>query len=435
MSSGTVFLAKLGPRTTQRLLSAGAPVELQPGARLIRRGEKGGDIYVIESGTLEIVDDRFHPEVVLDWVAAGDVVGDMTFLDQEPRSADVRAATPARCVHIPRAALQKLLDQDSEISAAFYRALAERMADRHRDLTAAASLGTLGRRRSGSSALPWLSQQAGELGARARARWSQAAPGRWLGSPEGARAEVEAATQTLAEEAGTWLERCGEHREEAGLLLAEELHRSFDATSLGSLLATPGRELQSGLRAWALEQPAPQSLTNLEHSLFGLPTFVTLRQQHHHLHRDLIEITTSAPPTSSLLLCVNPERIALPGERLVVGGAHHEGDTVIEVALRALVQGRQQLRLDRVDCVVVDGLLEHLPDRLVVAALQWVGQQSKRGATLLQSQLPPTPDAAFVAEVLGWRSIRRSPEQLQRLNQAAGLPAGRFQNGIFRTIL
>ncbi|HNH50562.1 MAG TPA: cyclic nucleotide-binding domain-containing protein, partial [Myxococcota bacterium] len=77
MSSGRAFLAKLGPRNTARLLSAGSPVELQPGARLIRRGEKGGDIYVIESGTLEIVDDRFHPEVVLDWAAAGDVVGDM----------------------------------------------------------------------------------------------------------------------------------------------------------------------------------------------------------------------------------------------------------------------------------------------------------------------------------------------------------------------
>lgn len=435
MSSGTAFLAKLGPRTTQRLLSAGAPVELQPGARLIRRGEKGGDIYVIESGTLEIVDDRFHPEVVLDWVAAGDVVGDMTFLDQEPRSADVRASTPARCVHIPRDALQKLLDQDSEISAAFYRALAERMADRHRDLTAAASLGALGRRRSGSSALPWLSQQAGELAARARARWSQASAGRWTGSADAALAEVEAATQTLAEEASTWLERCGEHREEAGLLLTEELQRSFAATSLGPYLATPGRALQRGLRALALDEKAQHRPSALEHSLLGLPTFVQLRQQHHHLHQELADIASSAPPTSSLLLCVNPEKITLPGERLIVGGADCDGATVVEVDLRALIEGRQRLQLDLVDCVVVDGLLEHLPDRLVVQTLQWVGQQSNRGATLLQSQLPPTPDAAFVADVLGWRSIRRSPEQLQRLIQAAGLHPGRRQGGILRVTL
>ena len=60
MSSGKAFLANLGAHATARLLSAGVVLELPPGATLIRRGEKGGDIYVVEAGSLEIVDDRLY---------------------------------------------------------------------------------------------------------------------------------------------------------------------------------------------------------------------------------------------------------------------------------------------------------------------------------------------------------------------------------------
>ncbi len=436
MSSGKAFLANLGAHATARLLSAGVVLELPPGATLIRRGEKGGDIYVVEAGSLEIVDDRFHPEVVLDLVHPGDLVGDMTFLDQEPRSADVRASSAARCVHIPRAALQALLEQDSEVSAAFFRALAERMAERHRNLTAAASLGALGRRRgpSGSSALPSLRQQAGEIAARARARWSQAAPARWTGSPEAANTEVEAATTALAEEASSWLERCGDGAEEAGALLADELHSAIATTSLGAMLGNgAGRGLQRDLRAWAIGEPGGEEEEvirhrgSLERSFFGLATFVRLRRQQQQLRHQLEQLASQAPPTRSLLLSVNPEWLpaAALGQRLILGGAAAPADgapaTRIEAGLLALIQGRQRILLEAVDRVVIDGILEFLPDRWVVQALQWAAAQTRPGARLIVAQLPPTTEAPFVAEVLGWRGIRRSPDQLGSLLRAAGL--------------
>ena len=91
--------------------------------------------------------------------------------------------------------------------------------------------------------------------------------------------------------------------------------------------------------------------------------------------------------------------------------------------------------METVDCIVIDGLLEHLPDRLAVRALQWVAGRAAPGALLLLSQLPPTADALFVAEVLGWRGIRRPPELLQRLIQAAGLPFRPLDTGLYHHTL
>ena len=91
-------------------MAAGRSVELARGEYLLRRGERGGDIYLVEEGTLEVVDTRSSTEVVISLVGPGAVVGEMAFIDEAPRNADVRAAGPAVCRHWEHDLLMRVLE-------------------------------------------------------------------------------------------------------------------------------------------------------------------------------------------------------------------------------------------------------------------------------------------------------------------------------------
>ena len=72
---------------------------------------------------------------------AGEVLGEISFVDARPPSASVRAEIESKVGAIPRAALQAKLRQDVGFAARFYQSLAVFLADRLRTTT-----GSLGSR-------------------------------------------------------------------------------------------------------------------------------------------------------------------------------------------------------------------------------------------------------------------------------------------------
>ncbi|MCK6517008.1 cyclic nucleotide-binding domain-containing protein, partial [Myxococcota bacterium] len=99
-------------------------------SRIIRRGDAGGDIYRVERGSVEVVDSRSRPEVILDVLGPGAVVGELSFLAGEPRSADVRAFEETLLSRWPEATLRAALDEDPALARDFFRALALMLAAR-----------------------------------------------------------------------------------------------------------------------------------------------------------------------------------------------------------------------------------------------------------------------------------------------------------------
>ncbi|MCA9567875.1 MAG: cyclic nucleotide-binding domain-containing protein, partial [Myxococcales bacterium] len=71
-------------------------LDVRRGEYLLRKGEPGGDLFLLREGTLEAVDTRSSPEVILAVMTAGKVVGELSFLDGSPRSMDVRVAEDAK---------------------------------------------------------------------------------------------------------------------------------------------------------------------------------------------------------------------------------------------------------------------------------------------------------------------------------------------------
>lgn len=94
------------------VLRIARPVQHEPGHVICRQGEPGDCMYVIQSGEVTInikaADGRSIPVATL---KAGDLLGEMTLVDAQPRSADVVAATQVRLFSIDRGAFDSMRSQ------------------------------------------------------------------------------------------------------------------------------------------------------------------------------------------------------------------------------------------------------------------------------------------------------------------------------------
>jgi len=65
--------------------------KLQKGDFLVREGDKSDDLYSLLKGCLKVEKKHGQRMIDLGTVLPGQLVGEMSFIDNEPRSADVKA--------------------------------------------------------------------------------------------------------------------------------------------------------------------------------------------------------------------------------------------------------------------------------------------------------------------------------------------------------
>ena len=75
---------------------------LKKGDVLMKEGDTSNSMYWVQSGTLRLYKKKGQGFIELGVVHSGEVVGEMSFLDNEPRSASVEGLQPCDIVEIPR---------------------------------------------------------------------------------------------------------------------------------------------------------------------------------------------------------------------------------------------------------------------------------------------------------------------------------------------
>lgn len=93
----------------QEILEACTRLECSSGSTLLRKGEDGGDLYIVESGAFMVYEDGAGEEFVLAMLNPGDVFGELSFLDGSPRSASVRAQSDGTLLRLERSAIPGLV--------------------------------------------------------------------------------------------------------------------------------------------------------------------------------------------------------------------------------------------------------------------------------------------------------------------------------------
>ena len=101
-------------------------VDALQGSFVFREGDAGSDMYIIESGTLEVLRGA-RGDVPVATLGPGDFFGEMAILEDQPRFASVRAVSAARLLRVDRAAFAGMLRENFEIAVRIMRKLVARL--------------------------------------------------------------------------------------------------------------------------------------------------------------------------------------------------------------------------------------------------------------------------------------------------------------------
>ena len=94
---------------------------------IIREGEASTEMYYLNKGTLAIYKRKGDHEKQIGTIYSGELVGEMSFLDNEPRSASVKATTESELTIIPREKLNKQIENQPSWVKVLLSTLTERL--------------------------------------------------------------------------------------------------------------------------------------------------------------------------------------------------------------------------------------------------------------------------------------------------------------------
>jgi CRP/FNR family cyclic AMP-dependent transcriptional regulator len=100
---------------------------------LITSGETDSTLYAIEDGHLDILAMRDGRSIVVATVGPGDVLGEVSFIDDSPRTVSVRAGEDSQVRVWDRKSLSEALAFDPQLLAKFAVAMCELLVERLRD--------------------------------------------------------------------------------------------------------------------------------------------------------------------------------------------------------------------------------------------------------------------------------------------------------------
>ena len=123
----------LSAETYRHLLEIAEPLSCPQGAVLISEGDESRTLFIVESGSLIVSKQTGSGERQLATIEAGDVVGEIAFVDQRPRSATVTIREDARLLKLGHAEVMHALADHPAALADLIQTLAVRITLRFRD--------------------------------------------------------------------------------------------------------------------------------------------------------------------------------------------------------------------------------------------------------------------------------------------------------------
>jgi signal transduction histidine kinase len=103
------LFAGLSEEDLERLYQMAETISVPAGQLVLQEGDPGDALYVVLDGELEITKRQGGQDILLAVSRAGEFLGEMSLLEQRPRSASVRTLQESRLLVISQAAFQTLL--------------------------------------------------------------------------------------------------------------------------------------------------------------------------------------------------------------------------------------------------------------------------------------------------------------------------------------
>ena len=118
-----------------RIESIGEARKIAEGAFVIRAGTEDSTLYTVEDGHLDIVRNEDGKQIVVATVGPGDVIGEVSFIDDSPRTVSVVAGETTTIRAWKKRTLCEALAFDPQLLAKFSVAMSELLVERLRDMS------------------------------------------------------------------------------------------------------------------------------------------------------------------------------------------------------------------------------------------------------------------------------------------------------------
>ena len=101
--------------------------QYNPGEIIFRENDEGDTAYIIESGSVVVMKQMEGQDVHLAHLESGDIFGEMSLIDERPRSATIKAVEETVVRGIPRNEFSQSLQKDSQAALSLLKVLFERL--------------------------------------------------------------------------------------------------------------------------------------------------------------------------------------------------------------------------------------------------------------------------------------------------------------------
>ena len=104
----------------------------EDGEVIVRQGDVGDCMYVIQDGEVEIISEENEEEILIATRSEGDFIGEMAIFDRDVRSATIRAKGKVRILTVDKKNFMRRIHEDPSLA---FR-IVETMSHRLRELQA-----------------------------------------------------------------------------------------------------------------------------------------------------------------------------------------------------------------------------------------------------------------------------------------------------------
>ena len=120
---GVQLFSGLDDKNLERIAESGRQVFFEAGTKIVQQGELGLAFLLILDGGVEVIRDGKR----LASLGRGQFFGEMTAVDDQPRSADVIATGPTTCFGLPAWSFDAMLAGNPSVAKQMIRELVRRL--------------------------------------------------------------------------------------------------------------------------------------------------------------------------------------------------------------------------------------------------------------------------------------------------------------------
>jgi CRP/FNR family cyclic AMP-dependent transcriptional regulator len=117
---------------SRRVLADATEIPVKSGDILFEAGSVGNEMYIIRSGRIKVYRIYDGDEITFAEFAEGDAFGEMSLIDEYPRSASAAALEDCVLISLSRLAFKKIIEKDSKTGVKLLTAIAEVFSKRMR---------------------------------------------------------------------------------------------------------------------------------------------------------------------------------------------------------------------------------------------------------------------------------------------------------------